>query len=531
MPSLDGTVAVIRLILRRDRVRLTTWMLALTGVVLGSAAALVPLYPDQPSIERYVTLFGDNPAVVAFAGPGHGFDDPNIGVILVNEVQLLACIGIALMAVFLVNRHTRAEEDAGRTELLRSNVVGRHASIAAILGVVAAAVVVLAVLCAVGFVVLGFGATGSIALAASFAGCGLAFAGLTASLAQLAGSGRTTLGLAIASLGVAFATRAIGDITQSWLRWFSPIGWAQAVRAYADERWWPVGLCLGAAILSVVAAFWLATRRDLGAGLLQPRLGPARAGRWARRPVGIVARMQRATIAAWMVGLTSIGAVYGSIGRDVEQIAEDNEAFADLIASIDGAAPTDAFLTTATAIQALLAAGFAISAVLRIRTEEVRGRAEPILAGPVSRSRWAWSHLVVAATGTVLVIAAGGVGLGTGYAAVSGDLKQIPRLTGAALAAVPAVLVLVGVALALFGLSPRLAPAAWALLGVVIAVELLGELLGLPTWTRTISPLDHAPALPVERLHLLPLAGLTMTAVLAASVGIVRFRSRDIQVG
>jgi ABC-2 type transport system permease protein len=531
MRSLTGLGRLVRLILRRDRVRLPVWVLALAGIVLGSAASLVPLYPEQVDIQQYVDLFGDNPALVAFAGPGYGFDDPNLGVILVNETQLWACLGIALMCIFLVNRHTRAEEEAERTEVLRSSVVGRHAPTAAAVIVVGATSVLVAALCGLGFIALGYGATGSLTYAAGLAGCGLVFTGLTAAIAQVAGSSRATLGLATAVLGLAFVLRAVGDIADSGLRWLSPIGWAQGVRAFADERWWPVALCLATTLLAVVAAFWLATRRDLGSGILPQRPGPARGGRWSAGPLGLAVRLQRGSVLAWMVGLALMGGVYGSIGEDVEQMIEDNEAFADVLAQLEGADVTDSFFATAVAMQALLAAGFAISAALRVRSEEAAGRVEPVLAAPVGRWRWAWSHLLVAAVGTVLVVAAGGLGVGASYAVVSGDAGQVLRLTGAALATVPAVLVLAGVAVALFGASLRLAVVAWAGLGVIVLIELFGELLRLPSWSQAVSPLHHVPALPAEDLRALPLLALTALAVALTAVGLTRFRARDLQVG
>ena len=40
---------------------------------------------------------------------------------------------VALMGMFLVGRHTRADEEAGRTELVRATVVGRNAPVTAVL--------------------------------------------------------------------------------------------------------------------------------------------------------------------------------------------------------------------------------------------------------------------------------------------------------------------------------------------------------------------------------------------------------------
>jgi ABC-2 type transport system permease protein len=526
--TLAGTGRLVRLILRRDRVRLPLWLVGLGGVILASAASLPPVYPDQAAIDQYVALFGDNPALVAFAGPGYGFDDPNIGVILVNETQLWACLGLALMSIFLLNRHTRAEEDDERTDLLRSSVVGRHAPTAAAVAVVGAANVGLGAVLALGFVALDYPAVGSIALAASMAACGLAFTGVAAVAAQLAGSGRATLGLASAALGIAFLVRALGDIGDNRVRWLSPIGWAMGVRAFAGERWWPLAGCLVLAVGLVVGAFWLSRRRDPGAGMLPTRPGPARADRGLLRPLGLALRLQRGPVIGWSVGLFVTGVVYGSIGEDIEQMIEDNPAFADILAQAGGASLTDSFFAAALLQLGLLGSGYAISAVLRPRTEENAGRAESLLAGPVSRTRWAGGHLAVALAGTVLVLASGGFGTGLAYAAVSSDAGQVARLTAASLVALPAVLVLGGVAVALFGWLPRLALAAWGALAVAVGVGFFGELLRLPAWARGISPFHHLPAVPAEDLGVLPLVVVTALAAVLVATGLWGLRRRDV---
>lgn len=528
MTTLTGLGRVARLTLRRDRVRLPLWLLGVCGIIISSAASLPPLYPDQASVVEYVTLFGDNPALVAFAGPGYGFDDPSLGVILVNETQLWGCIAVALMSIFLVNRHTRAEEDVERADLLRSSVVGRHAPTAAAVSVVAAANVVVGAVSAIAFIGLGYAATGSLALAASFTACGLVFTGVAVLAAQIASGSRATLGLASATLAAAFVLRAVGDIGDNALRWLSPIGWAQSVRAFADEQWWPLALCGAAALSLVVGAFWLATRRDLGSGLIAQRPGPARAARWITRPLGLAVRLQSGAVIGWAIGLFLVAVVYGSIGDDVEQMIEDNPAFADFLTQEQVGSITDSFFATSMSLLALFAMGFAISSTLRLRSEEAGTRAEPILAASVSRWRWAASHLVVAVVGTVVVMAAAGSGVGVAYAVVSGDAGQVLRLLGAALVTVPAILVLVGLAAALFGLAPRFALAAWAGLAVAAVIDIFGEILRLPDWSRQLSPLHHVPSLPAEELRLLPLGILLAIAAALVLAGLVGFRRRDL---
>lgn len=528
MSTHTGLVRLVRLILRRDRIRLLVWVGALSATAIASAASIPPIYPDQRAIDDYARLFGDNPALVAFAGPGYGFDDPNLGVILVNETQLWMMIGAALMSIFLVNRHTRAEEDDERIDLLLSNVTGRHAPIAAAVVVVAGANVLLAVICGVGFALLDYGVVGSLALATSIALAGLLFTAVTAVAAQVASTGRATLGLASVVLGAAFVIRAVGDISGSWWRWLSPLGWAQGVRAFADEQWWPIGLGAAWCGALFLLARVLFDRRDLGSGILTQSAGSPRAPAWLVSPLGLAFRLQRAAVLAWMAGTFAIGFVYGSIGDDIEEMVADNPTFADILAQQGGADLTASFFATCVTQLALLASGFTIASVLRPRSEELAGRAEQVLALPVSRASWLRAHLVVAAGGAVLVTAAGGLGVGSSYAMVAGDASQVSRLLGAALATLPGVFVLGALAVALFGTAVRWSLVAWVGLAVTVLVQFFGALLDLPGWVLALSPFRHVPGLPAESFELLPVLALAACGGLLVAVGVRSLRRRDL---
>jgi ABC-2 type transport system permease protein len=527
--SLTATGALARFVLRRDRLRLVLWMAGIVALIVVSGASLLGMYPDQAAIDGYVQLAGDNPALIAFAGPGYGFDDPTIGAILVNETQLWGCIGTALMSIFLVTRGTRTEEDSERADLVRSGVVGRHSPVVATIAVVAGALLAIGVVCAVAFIALGYALTGSIALAASMVAVGWVFAGITALAAQVASSARATIGLASTVLGVAFVLRAAGDIGDNWLSWTSPIGWAQAVRAFAGERWWTLLLCLAATVGLVVVTFLLAVRRDLGSGLISERPGPAGARPGLSKPFGLALRLQRGPIVGWAIGLFVTGVVFGSLGNDIDEMIEDNPSFEDVFIQFGDASLTDAFFGTAMAMLAVVAGGFAVSSALTSRAEESAGRAESILAAPVGRMRWAGASAVVAIGGTVTTIAAAGTGVGVAYAVITGDSGQVLRMLGAALVTIPAVLVLVGVTTAVFGWAPRFAPAAWAALAVIAVITLFGDVLRLPQWIRWLSPLEHTPRAPAETVQLVPLATLTAVAAALGAAGLWGLQRRDLQ--
>lgn len=528
MSTLTGVGRLVQFTLRRDRLRLALWVLGFVVVVALSARSLAQLYDTQESIDSYVRLFGDNPALVAFAGPGYGFDHPNIGVILVNEVQLWGMVGMALMSVFLVVRHTRAEEDSERAELLRSGVVGRHAAAAAAVGVIALAESTVGVLAVLAFVALGYPVVGSLALGASIVAVGLVFIGVALVAAQLMGSARAALGLAALVLAIAFVVRAVGDISDSALVWASPIGWAQGVRAYATERWWLLGLCAAVALAAVLGAFALAARRDLGAGLVAVRPGRATAPARLGSPLGLVLRLERVTVLIWLVVMLVLGLVYGSIADDIESMLADNPQLAEYFARLEGASVTEVYFATTARLLGLVVGGLAVAATLAALREERAGRVEPLLAAAVDRRRWFGAHLAVAAGACMVALAAGGLGTGVSAAVVLDDPSAVLRLVGAALATLPAVLVLLGVTAAAVGLVPRAAMGAWAVLVFVAVVGFLGAALNLPAWLIDMSPFERLPAVPAESFS--GAAPIVIGAMAAVLVGLSLWgiRHRDI---
>ena len=352
------------------------------------------------------------------------------------------------------------------------------------------------------------------------------FAATAAVAAQVAESARAANGIAIAAFAAAFAARAIGDAGPHWLSWLSPLGWAQQVRAYAGDRWW-LFLALAALTVALAAtAVALTARRDLGAGLLPPRPGPARGALGS--PLALAWRLQRPALAGWTAGFVLLSAAFGSIAQDIGDVIGDSPSVRDALTKLGGQQSlVDAYLAATLQILALTAAAYAVGAMLRLRDEETSGRAEPLLAAPVSRTAWALSHATVALAGTVVLLGAAGLAAGTAHALQTGDAGQLPRVLAAGLAQVPAAWVLAGLALALFGLAPRAAVAGWAALAVCLALGQLGPVLDLPGWAMDASPFVHSPQLPGGSAGLAPLWLAGIAAALAAA-GLAGLRRRDI---
>ncbi|MFZ1854127.1 MAG: ABC transporter permease, partial [Candidatus Nanopelagicales bacterium] len=105
---------------------------------------------------------------------------------------------------------------------------------------------------------------------------------------------------------------------------------------------------------------------------------------------------------------------------------------------------------------------------------------------------------------------------------------QVGRVTAGAAVGVPAVWVLVGVVVLIFGFLPRLAWLAWAVLIFFVLLGEFGELLKVPQPAMDISPFTHVPKLPGGQFTATPLIVMTLVAVVLVVAGLVGFRRRDL---
>jgi ABC-2 type transport system permease protein len=530
--ALAGTIGLLRFGLRRDRVRLTVWILALVVGTVSTASNFKTLYADPADRASVVTTM-DSPAGLAMTGPRHYLDDYNFGAMLGHQMLGFMAVMVGLMSVLIVTRHTRNEEETGRAELVRSAVVGRHAHLAAALALAVLANVVLALLLALtlgGMGIDGIDTGGSLLYGFAHAAVGITFAAVAAVTAQITAHTRGASGMALAVVGVAYVLRAAGDVGgDGALAWLSPIGWAQRTYVYVDNRWWPLLLCLVLAALCAAAGFLLSTRRDVGAGLRASRLGSAVASDALSRPFGFALRLHRGMLAGFGAGLFLMGAMYGSILGDAEDMLKNIDQIQEALKEIGGASVAESFASMVMVVLSVVAAVYVVMAALRPRAEETAGRAEPLLATGLSRTRWVGSHLAVAMAGGTALLLLAGVGFGIAGAASASDAGLFLDLVTAALAYAPALWVTVGVAVVLFGWFPRASAAAWIVPVYAFVVGYLGQLLQFPGWMSDLSPFGHVPQLPAAPMSWTPMVVLTLVAAGLVRVGLEGFRRRDLE--
>jgi ABC-2 type transport system permease protein len=520
-----GTGVLLRFVLRQERRRLPWWLIGSALLVGTQSVGSQDLYGTPEALAKLRQTMSGNAALLAMSGPERLLD--TIGGEVVFEIFGFLAIVLGLMNMFVVGRHTRTDEETGRGELLRSTRVARRAPLIAALCLAAVADL------AVGAVVFGAAAgtglpvSGSALLGASAAGVGLVFAALTAVAVQVFENPRAVYGAVGVAIGTAFVLRAAGDIGDPVWSWLSPIGWGQRTFPYAGDRWWPLLLPLAAFAILVAVAVLLLDRRDFGEGLLSYRQGRATASWALRSPIGLAWRLQRGSIIGWTTGLFVLGLAYGSFADSVEEYVADNPEIARYLPG-SAAEVLNSYFALVVLISALLAAASAVAGAMRARHEETSGRAEPVLATKVSRRSWLGSHITVSLVGSAVTVATAGLGHGVAYGVATSDPGQFLRLVGVALVQLPAVWLVVAVAVAAIGWLPRAAASiAWSLVGYCGVIAMFADSFNLPDWTRQASPFVHLPQAPLDTVTATPLVVLSAVAAAVLMTGFVGLAHRD----
>jgi ABC-2 type transport system permease protein len=523
---MTGTLGLLRLVLRRDRTIMPLWVLVLGILPYVYVTGFETLFGTAQERIHYAQISAANAGFIGLYGPLHG---DSLGELTVWRGGFLPVM-IGLAALLMVVRHTRADEEAGRTELIRAGVVGRFAPLAAAVLATVLACTVMGVIVAVTLIGEGLPAEGSIALAVSYAVSGWLFAGVGAVTAQISDSGRQARAMAVLVLGVSYVLRMGGDISAlgggrlDWMSWLSPIGWVHRVFPFGADDWWPVALVVVITLATVGASAYLLTRRDLGGGLLAGRLGPATAAASLRSPITLAWRLHRGLLFSWTAGFAALGLVFGGVSTSVAQLAEDSDSMSKIFSQLGGTdSVMDAYFASIAQTCAVIIACYAVQAALRIRDEEQTGHAEPVLSTDVSRWAWAGSHLVFALLGPAAALLAEGVVAGV----VHGDPGPV---VASVLAQLPAVWVLAGVAMLLIGAVPKLAAAAWAVVAVAFLILIVGPLVQADQWVLDISPFTHVPHLPGAGFTVVPLLILTLIAAVLGGTGLIALRRRDLPV-
>ncbi|WP_433676099.1 ABC transporter permease [Microbacterium gorillae] len=520
--------------MRRDRLQLAVWILGNAAMAGLAVTGVAQSYGSEAERSTLLATAIANPVVLTFRGLPSGAGAAEFtGFLILPFLVMIA----AFMSSFLAVRHTRAEEESGRAELVGATMASRGSALCAtaLHGFTANALTAAAV--AVAFLASGLPLSGSVTAGVTTGAAGLVFLGVGLIAAQLFASSRGANALGVIVILASFLVGGVGnaigspnaDLTRmesSVLAWFSPFGWAENVRPFADNDPGPFLPLVAAAAIGLLLAAALQSRRDVGASLLAPRRRRAQASGSLRGPVTLVGRLTRGSAIAWAVGAFLTGVLATSLASVVQDLGGSNPAIATILEAMsqsgDLRAGTVVIFFT---VVGILASCCAVQLIARARQEEAHGTVEPLWAAAVGRRGWLASYLAVGVIAIAVVDGAAVLGALVGLARSGDDLVREVWVGAAGQGAV-AVAFLTITALVLVVLPRWTIGIGWSIVVLATIIGLFGPLFGLPDELTRLSPFSQVPTVTAGGVDGRGVIGIIATAAIALvlSVWLVRRR-------
>lgn len=536
---MNGVGALLRMRLRRDALQLSIWILGTVALVGATVIGVRTQFPTVADRQGLLATALANPVILLFRGLPSGSDEGAFAAFLIAPFLMLLA---ALMSTFLAVRHTRADEETGRAELVAATPAGRSAGLIATVVHGILANVALGALVAVALLTLGYAPLGSTLVGLSAAATGTVFLAVALVAAEIARTARganaigvwaVLVSLLVCGLGNALGTPSadLQRMTSAPLAWASPFGWAENVRAFDADDARPLLLSLALVVVGLSVTSVLHLGRDLGAAVLPAPRGRSTAGPTLGGPFGLAWREGRGAVLGWVVGGLIVGVMSTRLSAVIAQVGTTIPSVQVLLQALSAQgsiarAGVVVFFTLA----GILAACAGVQMIARLRQDEAAGLAEPVLAGAVSRLRWLGAGLGLSAAAIVGVLGAAVAGAALGVALTDGAEGSLVRdaavsAAGQALAAG----VIAAISAGAFVVLPRASVLfGWAMVAVATVIGLFGPLLGLPDAVVHVSPFASVPTVGDDGVDLR--AGALWAVVLATTgaAAVLGIRGRDV---
>jgi ABC-2 type transport system permease protein len=534
-----GTGRLIRLVLRRDRVKLPIWIILTVAMVAASAPALQSAYPGITERVTYATTTASS---VVGKIMGGAIDGPELGSILMIETFLFTAMLLAFMSVFLITRHTRQNEETGSAELISSGVVGRFAPLSAALIVAVAANILIAFLIFLSLLpVSEISSNGAMYFSLALAAVGISFSVIGAICVQLTDYARGANALGSTIIGIMFVVRGIGDglgnvsadgfsSSSHWLSWLSPFGWGSMVHPFTQPASWVFGLFAIFCVSLTGLAFVLLEHRDVGSGIFPSRAGRPEARKRLLSIYGLAWRIQKGALLGWSIAFILLGLMFGVMAKEFEKVFSENEFAQEFFAAGGSGDFTDVFFAALLGFTTVFAAGYCVQAMMKMKAEESSMRLESLLGTAVGRVKWMFSHVSIAIAGSSFVVFLVGLGMAISHSIVSDvSFAAASDLITASLVQIPAIALFGGVIALIFGRLPSLTvPLAWGFFTFCLLIGQFAALLKLPDWTINLSPFSHTPQAPAASINTEPMIIMAALGIVALVISHMLFKGRDI---
>lgn len=486
-------------------------------------------YPALADRLAFAHAFGNNAAIRLFYG--YPYDLRTVAGYSAWRVGGTLAIAAAVLGVLAAVRALRTEEDAGRMELMLAGAIRRQTAFAAAAAAIAAGAAVVWLAQFAGSAAAGLGIGGSAYLALATASVVAVFAGVGALCAQLAPTRRVALELGMAAVALFFLLRVIADTVggAGWLRWATPLGWAEQLRPFSSPEPLVLLLPLAATALLLAAAAGIGAGRDVGTGVLPARESVAPRLALLSSPGAQALRTELGSLIAWTGGVAGIALVFGIVSASISSAGISSAIRREMAKLGAGSIVTPTGYLAFVFIFFILAISlFACTQIGAARQEESGEQLETLLALPVSRLRWLGGRLALAAGAAAMLALVAGL-LSWAGAASAGVKISLAHALEASANCLPTALLFLGIGALAYAIAPRAsAGIAYALVTVAFLWYLAGALLSVPHWLVALTPFARIGLVPTQPFR--SGAALVMLAIAAAAAlaALWLFRRRDL---
>ena len=518
--------------LKKDWLVLTLWFVIVGGLNLVIAAIYNQIYGTPAQVQSIVTTL-KTPAMVALFGSLPPLKTYTTFDIAVGEMLLFTIMMMVVMNFQLVIKNTRAEEEKGVNELLRSLAVGKFAQPMAVLIEVMSINVAIA-LTGLSYRVLN-GATwpATLLFVAGLLSSGLLFMSIVLLTAQLARQARLATAMGYLIFGVMFVGRMVTDTVKQQLTWLSPLGWVEKSQIGATNNWLPVILLVCLSLVIIGGSLWLLATRDLGTGLVSISAGPATAPKSLRGWLSLQVRLERTSFVIWLLGLSTLGMSYGAIFHQIKQLAADNAVLKNLLGTSKMTQLGDqivlVFMHTILIMPVTVVSIAGLIAMGRFKRDLENGTIDLISAHAISRLRLYVGYVGSGVLFTLGAWLAAIYSMFVAQAIVMPTPITITKFNAVAVNAFPILLFFVGLAAILLGWLPKWYRLVYLVLGLNFYMLYLGKMLKMPEWLIQVMPNSWVAQAPLSAIDWGSWVVVLTLALALIGLGYLGYRQGDLR--
>jgi len=527
--SLAGYGKYLRFTLKHNIVRYLVWIGIIVFLVAYVSQFYKTLFVKKEELDAFISTVG-LPSMVAMIGTVSSVAVKSAALCAAvwAKIWMFSALTLGIGMVFQVTKGVRADEENGRTELFRSRPFGIHSTLASVVTGALLLCAVAGLLSTLSLIALNMNPangdiTGAVVFGMSLTAVGWLGVGVGALTNQLSASSSIANSSGSIIIMAFYCMRMIGDLgSNDTLTWLSPIGWAEKMAPWGENRIWLMIPNIILTILFIFVAFVIEARRDYGSGVLKDKTGRPDAKPYMKRSWGLVLRLYKGSIISWSIAIVISGLMFGSVVSSMKDMLKNaNVPFLD-------ASSMNAMAGFMLMFIGLISVILPMLIMTGLRSDETKGLIETQLAGSISRSRMVLERFAIGTVATAFLLILGGASFGLSYGSVINDMSQIWRMAIAALIYLPGIMAIVGVVVLLFGLAPRATiPVTWFVYGLMYFAVLLLDTLKLPDKVAYIFPFNGTPKVPGEAFSPIVFAYLA-AAIVFVVIGIFGLQKRDV---